>query len=258
MVGPLSTEDVRTNLANWEADSAAYQERNRSQLNRWDRLGWGTYDVAEDDVHALGDVRGMDALELGCGACQFGIRVAMRGARVVGLDFSANQLASAAPNMAETGVRFPLVRASAEELPFADASFDLVFCDHGATSFTDPHATIPQVAHVLRAGGLLVFDIISPFFSVTTGVDDDDPPTDRLRRPYFGMGRERYPDEAGDVIEWQLTYGAWIRLFRANGFVVEDLIELRPDEDATTTYDLASLAWARDYPVEHIWKVRKA
>ena len=60
---------------------------------------------------------GLDALELGCGACQFGIKVAMRGANVKGLDFSANQLAQAGPNMKEMGVRFPLVRASAEELP---------------------------------------------------------------------------------------------------------------------------------------------
>lgn len=253
----MSRDDVRTNLANWETDSAAYQERNRSQLNRWDRLGWGTFDVLEDEVHALGDVQGLDALELGCGACQLGIKVAMRGARVTGLDFSAAQLAAAGPNMGETGVRFPLVRASAEELPFADAAFDLVFCDHGATSFTDPHATLPQAARVLRPGGLLVFDIISPLFSVATGTDED-PPTRELRRPYFGLGRERYEDDAGPVIEWQLTYGDWIRLFRASGFVVEDLIELRPAEDATTTYGLAPLAWAREYPIEHIWKARKA
>ena len=81
---------------------------------------------------------GLDALELGCGAAQFGIRVAMRGARVVGLDFSANQLAAAGPHLRETGVRMPLVRGDAEELPFADERFDLVFCDHGATTFTDP------------------------------------------------------------------------------------------------------------------------
>ena len=58
--------------------------------------------------------------------------------------------------------------------------------------------------------------------------------------------------------EFQLTYGDWIRLFRGNGFAVEDLIELRPPADADTTYvDYAPLDWARDFPAEHIWKVRK-
>ena len=52
---------------------------------------------------------------------------------------------------------------AANGLPFGDATFDLVFCDHGATSFTDPHVTIPESARVLRPGGLLVFDMATPF-----------------------------------------------------------------------------------------------
>src|SRR4029078_1298658 len=126
---------VRATVASWEADSADYQERHGAFLARWDEFGWGTWGIPEDEIHALGNVDGLDALELGCGAAQFGIRVAMRGARVVGLDFSANQLAAAGPHPRETGVRMPLVRGDAEELPFADERFDLVFCDHGATTF---------------------------------------------------------------------------------------------------------------------------
>ena len=53
--------------------------------------------------------------------------------------------------------------------------------------------------------------------------------------------------------------GAWIRIFRQNGLSIEDLIELRPPPDASTTYGgYASVEWARDFPGEHIWKVRKA
>ena len=59
------------------------------------------------------------------------------------------------------------------------------------------------------------------------------------------------------VIEWQLTYGQWIRLFRANGFAIEDLIELRPERDANDVRP-RPFEWARDFPGEHIWKVRKA
>jgi hypothetical protein len=51
-----STEHVRKNREHWEGESDAYQERNRSQLNRWDLLAWGVYDVPEDEIHALGDV----------------------------------------------------------------------------------------------------------------------------------------------------------------------------------------------------------
>jgi len=254
----MSREDVRINLASWERDSDDYQARNRAQLDRRDALSWGIWGIPEPEVNALPDVAGLRALELGCGAAQFGLRVAAEGADVIGLDFSENQLRHARENVAERAARFPLVRADAEELPFADATFDLVFCDHGATSFTDPHRTIPEVARVLRPGGRFVFNISTPFIWVCWG-DDESPPTRELRRSYFALGRDDHEEESGRTVQWQLTYGGWIRLFHENALVVDDLVELRPAPDATTTYDdYAPLEWARDYPGEHVWKLRRA
>ena len=253
----MGRDDVRTNLESWEADSADYQARNASQLNRWDGVLWGTWAIPEDEIHALGDVQGLRTLELGCGAGQFGINLVRRGANVVGLDFSANQLAAARAIVAETRERFPLVRASAEELPFADRSFELVVCDHGATSFTDPNETIPECARVLRPGGMLVFNISTPWVAVCWP-DGDNPPDRALHRPYFELGRSEVDDAGMTSVEWYLTYGDWIRLFRDAGLIVEDLIELRPSPEATTTYTTyTTLEWARDFPGDHIWKVRK-
>ena len=252
----MSRDDVRANLASWEADSADYQRRHSEFLARWDHFGWGTWAIPEDEVHALGDVDGLDALEFGCGAAQFGIHVAMRGASVVGLDFSANQLAAAPANMDAAGVHFPLVRGDAEELPFADASFDLVFCDHGAVGFTDPTRTVPEVARVLRPGGRFVFSGTTPFIFVTWPMIEG-PPGRTLERSYFESRRMRW-DEDDPSFEYQMPYGEWIRLFRANGFVIEDLIELRPAADAETAFThYATKEWARDFPAEQIWKVRK-
>lgn len=254
----MSRDDVRTNLVSWEADSADYQARNASQLNRWNGVVWGTWAISEDEIHALGDVVALLTLELGCGAGQFGINLAKRGANVIGLDFSANQLTAARANVAETGERFPLVRASAEELPFADESFDLVVCDHGATSFTDPHVTIPECARVLRPGGVLAFDIATPWVAMCWP-DDEHPPDRELHRPYFDLGRSEFLDEGMASVEWHLGYGDWIRVFRDAGLIVEDLIELHPGPDATTTYTTyTTLDWARDFPGDHIWKLRKA
>lgn len=71
---------------------------------------------------------------------------------------------------------------------------------------------------------------------------------------YFGL--HRLVDD--ETVQYQLPYGDWIRLFRANGFIVEDLIELQPPRDASTSYEgYASLEWARRWPAEHIWRVRK-
>ena len=68
-----------------------------------------------------------------------------------------------------------------------------------------------------------------------------------------------HEQDYGDVVTYELPYGEWIRLFRSNGFVVEDLIEPRPEPDATSTYwDDEERDWARRWPSESIWKARKA
>jgi len=254
-----TTEHVRKNREHWEHESDDYQERNRGQLNRWDSLGWGVFDAPEDEIQALGDVTGVRALELGCGACQFGIKVAKRGAQVTGLDFSFAQLRHAVGHFDETRVQFPIVQANGERIPFRDEAFDLVFCDHGVMGFADPFLTVPEVARVLRPGGRFVFNGTTPWIWVAWGDQEEELPASReMRSNYFGLRSAEFTDPSWRTTEFQLTYGDWIRLFRANGLVIEDLIELRPDEDATTTYDdYAPLEWARAFPAEHIWKVRK-
>jgi SAM-dependent methyltransferase len=169
------------------------------------------------------------------------------------------QLRHAFEHFDETGVRFPIVQGNGERLPFRDGSFDLVFCDHGVMGFADPMRTVPEVARVLRPGGTFAFNGTTPWIWVAWGDQEEElPATREMRMDYFGMRSLDAADPSWRTTEFQLTYGDWIRLFRANGLAVEDLIELRPNEDATTTYDdYAPLEWARAFPAEHIWKVRK-
>ena len=68
--------------------------------------------------------------------------------------------------MAEAGVDFPLVHGSAEAVPLPDASFDIVFCDHGAMTFADPYRTVPEAARLLRPGGLFAFSHHSPIETI--------------------------------------------------------------------------------------------
>ena len=100
---------------------------------------------------------GADSLELGCGTGYVSAWLARRGARPVGLDNSAAQLATAAALQDRFGLRFPLIHASAEQVPLADAAFDLVISEYGASIWCDPYAWIPEAARVLRPGGQLIF-----------------------------------------------------------------------------------------------------
>ncbi len=199
-------------------------------------------------------VAGKDILELGCGAAQWSIALARLGARPVGIDLSERQLEHARRLMAEAGLDFPLIHGSAEHVPLPDASFDIVFCDHGAMTFADPYRTVPEAARLLRSGGLFAFSHHTPIESIAWPLDSDKV-GDRLVVDYFGMHRL----DDGETSTFQLPYGEWIRLFRANGLVVEDLIEPRPADGATSSYRTdEELAWARRWPAEEIWRVRKA
>jgi len=175
------------------------------------------------------------------------------GARPVGLDFSARQLDHARRLMADAGVDFPLVHASAEAVPLPDASFDIVFCDFGAMTFADPYLTVPEAARLLRPGGLFAFSGHSPIATICWPLDADEV-TDHLALDYFGM----HAIDDGETVSSQLPYGEWVRLFRASGFVIEDLIEPRPAPDATSTYtSTEARAWARRWPAESIWRLRR-
>jgi SAM-dependent methyltransferase len=241
------------NRASWNADSDDYQARHGGQLEASGGLGWGTSQVPEAELNVLGDVAGLDVLELGCGAAQWSIALARLGARPVGLDLSDRQLEHARRLMAAAGISFPLVHASAESVPLPDASFDIVFCDHGAMTFADPYRTVPEAARLLRPGGLFAFNHHSPIETICWPLGADRV-GETLALDYFGM--HRFED---DGYFFQLPYGEWIRLFRANGFQVEDLIEPRPAADATSSYrDADQLAWSRRWPSEEIWRLRRA
>lgn len=244
-------DDVARNRAAWDRHSETYQRLHASQLPT-DAPTWGAWGLPEDELRLLGEVAGLDVLELGCGGAQWSIALARRGARVTGLDASPAQLAHARRLVDGAGVPVRLVEASAHATGLPDAAFDLVFADHGAPSFTDPNLLVPEVARLLRPGGRFVFNASTPWLHAC--VLEDELPDERLKSDYFGLGRV----EGEDVVEWALGYGDWIRLFRRCGLEILDLTELRPPEGARTTYvTYATLEWARRWPAEQVWTVRR-
>ena len=232
----------------WNEISGSYQASHGASLSQ-SPMAWGVWRVPESELGVLGRVEGRQLLELGCGAAQWTIALCGVGARGVGIDLSDRQLHRARA----LSRAIPLVQGSAESLPFRSGSFDVVFCDHGATVFAPPQATVPEASRVLRANGLFAFCMSSPlrdicYDSTSKTVEP------KLTSNYFSLSA--FDD--GESVEYQLPYGEWIRLFRRHELDVEDLIELQAPDDATTTFaDFVPATWARRWPAEHIWKLRK-
>ena len=81
---------------------------------------------------------------------------------------------------------------------------------------------MPEVARLLRPGGLFAFNHEAPLASICWPAGAEHL-SQTLALDYFGLHRL----EDGQI-SFQLPHGEWIRLFRSNGFAIEDLIELRP------------------------------
>jgi hypothetical protein len=121
-------------------------------------------------------------------------------------------------------------------------------------SFCDPARSVPEVARLLRPGGRLVFNKATLLYYLAWD-DAKQRQTRKLQTGYFEQQRWAF---AGGTTDFQLPYGDWIRTFRGAGLTVVDLIELRPPDDAATTYtDFVDAAWARRWPAEEIWVVEK-
>jgi SAM-dependent methyltransferase len=238
---------ISKNHAYWDSTSDAYQATHGAVLAE-KALAWGIWRIPESELGMLGHVAELNVLELGCGAAQWTIGLGRAGARAVGIDLSARQLHHA--RQAASAV--PLVQGDAENLPFRSESFDVVFCDHGATTFARPQRTVAEAARVLRSNGRLVFCMSTPIVDVCWNLDADSV-SSQLTNDYFNLTTL----DDGKSVCYQLPYGAWIRLFRDSSLLVEDLVELQAPEDGSTTYEGVTKAWARKWPAEHIWRLRK-
>ena len=236
----------------WNKSSDDYQERH-NQILTAEALAWGVWRIPESQLQVLGDVSGKILLEYGCGAAQWSIALAQAGVDVIGLDLSDRQLEHARENMTRAESLFPLIQADGEHVPFRSSCFDIVFCDHGVMSFAQPEKAIKEVARILRPGGLFAFCMSSPLRELCWN-EKTDTVTDRLITDYFKMEKFAYEESTS----YQYGYGKWIRLFVQNGLTVEDLIDLRAPAGRSTTYsDFVPKSWARKWPAENIWKVRK-
>ena len=247
-------DHVLVNRAKWDVDAAEYEEPGRRNWTS-NVPHWGIWDVPDSDVHMLPEVKGLDVIELGCGTAYVSSWLARRGGRVVGLDNSAAQLATARRFQREFRIEFPLIHGNAEAVPFADESFDVAVSEYGACLWCDPYRWIPEASRILRPGGTLVFLTNSALLMLCMPDLEVDLVSDRLLRAYFGMHRFEWTDDPG--IEFHLGHGEWIRLLRTNGFEVEDLVEVRAPEGAVTRYPWVTAEWARRWPSEEIWKARK-
>jgi SAM-dependent methyltransferase len=251
---PDTGADVARNRALWTIVNSEFTDEDAHRVWAAGEITWGLFQVPERDLGVLGDVAGLDVVELGCGTAYLSAWLARQGARPVGVDLTPAQLDTAGRCQERFGLAFPLIEGDAENVPLADERFDLVVSEYGASVWCDPERWVAEAARLLRPGGRLVF-LTNSVLATLCVPEAEGFAEERLVRPQRALHRVQWP---GGGVEFHPSHGQWIRVLRANGFVVEALHELYAPADGETHqyYSIATARWARQWPVEDLWAAR--
>lgn len=133
---------------------------------RWRESGLGavTEQIERDLVLGLADeLEGRRVLDVGCGDGAYAVAVAERGAHVVGVDASARMLQAARDRATLKGLTLDLREGDVRQLPFADASFDVVLAITVLCFVEDANRALSEMARVLTPGGRLVIGELGRF-----------------------------------------------------------------------------------------------
>lgn len=125
-------------------------------------------------------VAGKSFVELGCGGGQGSVGTAELGAdRVVGVDFSGEQLGHAKHLRDFYGVEASFVQADVTNLPLPADSFDLAGSEAAFQLVPDIDAALTEARRVLRDGAVFVLSLPHPMYEIT---DDE---TGEIEGNYF-------------------------------------------------------------------------
>jgi len=120
-----------------------------------DRLGPVVAQVIEPLLDAARVGASDRVLDVATGSGVVAAAVARRGASVVGVDFSDEQLRRARADHPHIAFE----RADADALPFGPARFDVVVSSFGVPHFPDPEAFFAESLRVLRPTGRVAFSV---------------------------------------------------------------------------------------------------
>jgi SAM-dependent methyltransferase len=110
---------------------------------------------AEEFVRRLDLESGMKVLDVACGTGNLSIPAARTGAVITGIDIAPNLIDQARARAKAEGVEATFDVGDAEEMPYEDASFDVVMTMFGAMFAPRPDVTASELKRVCRPGGVI-------------------------------------------------------------------------------------------------------
>lgn len=119
----------------------------------WEEKDEAAQRVVEDFTRRIGDPRGTQVLDVGCGNGAFMIAFAKAGAAVSGIEVNETLTAIANEALAEAGISGTALTYDGVTFPFPDRTFDFAFCASVLEHVSDPQKLLAETARVLKPGG---------------------------------------------------------------------------------------------------------
>lgn len=254
----MKKDHVSVNRDVWEKDADNWVEIGE-RLWKLDKPVWGNWSVADVAWDLLPpDLTGKDAIELGCGTGYVSGWMVRRGARVTAIDISPAQLETARQLAQTHGADIAFLEGNAEETGLEDEAFDFAISEYGAAIWCHPDKWLREAWRLLRPGGELVFLGNHPMVLLCSPLSGA-PCDTTLHRPYRGMWGADWTEVEFEPsgICFNLTMSDWFKLFLDIGFAVENYQELFAPEHETYTKAAVPAEWAKVYPVEQVWHLKK-
>ncbi|MGH2506883.1 MAG: class I SAM-dependent methyltransferase [Ktedonobacteraceae bacterium] len=210
----------------------------------------GTHSMNEDPffpaVEALMDeIEGLRICDLACGQGRVARHLTSLGARVVGIDLSANLLEIARRYEAATPQGIEYLQADARNLDSDVLGiFDGVVCCMALMDIPDLVPTLHSVARILRPGGWFVFSILHPCFHTSQSGEMETPEgTVRTVSKYFVEGHWRSDTRSGPpgkVGAYHRTVSTYVNALTSSGLTLEHISEPGPTSNRVASPSLAS------------------
>jgi SAM-dependent methyltransferase len=176
----------------------------------------GDYDVVVDGIwEAGGEVTrlagvgsGDEVLDVACGTGNASIQAAQAGGKVTGVDLTPELFVAGRRRAAEAGVEIDFIEGDAENLPFDDASFDVVLSTFGVMFAPRHSVAASELVRVLRPGGRIGLATWDPngnvgeLFRTMSGHLPPPPPV--VESPLLWGDQSHVRELLGDAIDLEL------------------------------------------------------
>lgn len=223
---PTKDEPTKDDLrAEWNAFAPAWIQRIRTRGD-----DSREYLLDEWMLNAVGDVRGLHIIDIGCGEGRFSRMLTQRGAHVTGIDL-CDPMIEAANAARINDERYEV--ADMEHLTgIADESFDLAVAYLSFIDSFNLAAAVRSAHRVLRRGGKLIVCNLSPM--VTAGNywlrDEAGNKTSFYLDNYFDESKRAFPMNRHVIHNFHRTFSTCINTFLTANFTLEEIREPYPSQ----------------------------